>query len=138
MTDLVQTEESFAKPGRRAPGDFAFIRMKVEGAVARLTLQRPEHNLLNEQMLRELADGVGMMRFILRASPWWKRRNRCWSLSMARRLAVARSLWHMEIWWWPRRARGLPCRKLPLECFLLWLRLCFRILSGRSEPLNSC
>jgi cyclohexa-1,5-dienecarbonyl-CoA hydratase len=61
MTDLVQTEESFAKPGRRAPGDFAFIRMKVEGAVARLTLQRPEHNLLNEQMLRELADGVGMI-----------------------------------------------------------------------------
>jgi cyclohexa-1,5-dienecarbonyl-CoA hydratase len=58
MPDRVQTEESFAKPARRAPGEFAFIRQQVEGPVARLTLQRPEHNLLNEQMLRELADGI--------------------------------------------------------------------------------
>jgi len=61
MTDLVQTEASFAKPARRTPTDFSFIRFQVEGAVARLTLQRPEHNLLNEQMLRELADGVGLI-----------------------------------------------------------------------------
>ena len=39
MTDLVQTEASFAKPARRTPADFAFIRLKLEGAVARLTLQ---------------------------------------------------------------------------------------------------
>jgi cyclohexa-1,5-dienecarbonyl-CoA hydratase len=60
MTDLVQTEE-FGKPARRAPGNFEFIRYHVEGPVARLTLQRPEHNLLNEQMLRELADSIGML-----------------------------------------------------------------------------
>jgi cyclohexa-1,5-dienecarbonyl-CoA hydratase len=61
MTEFVQTEAAFAKPARRAPGDFEFIRMKVDGAVARLTLQRPEHNLLNEQVLREMADGIGMI-----------------------------------------------------------------------------
>lgn len=61
MADRVQAEEEFAKPARRAPGDFEFIRYHVEGPVARLTLQHPEHNLLNEQMLRELADGIGMV-----------------------------------------------------------------------------
>ena len=61
MADRVQAEEIFAKPSRRAPGDFEFIRYSVEGPVARLTLHRPEHNLLNEQMLRELANGIGMV-----------------------------------------------------------------------------
>jgi cyclohexa-1,5-dienecarbonyl-CoA hydratase len=60
MPDEVQTEEVLAKSTRRTPGSFAFIRQQIEGPVARLTLQRPEHNLLNEQMLRELADGIGM------------------------------------------------------------------------------
>jgi cyclohexa-1,5-dienecarbonyl-CoA hydratase len=61
MTDLVHTEEAFAKPVRRLPGEYQFIRYHVDGAVARLTLQRPEHNLLNEQVLRELADGIGII-----------------------------------------------------------------------------
>jgi len=61
MPDEVQTEEVLAKSTRRAPKGFEFIRHQVEGPVARLTLQRPEHNLLNEQMLRELADGIGMV-----------------------------------------------------------------------------
>src|SRR6202166_2566356 len=61
MPDRVQMDEAFAKPARRAPGDFEFIRYHVDGPVARLTLQRSEHNLLNEQMLRELADGIGMV-----------------------------------------------------------------------------
>lgn len=61
MADLVQTEESFAKPPRRDPSSFQFIRCQTHGAVARLTLERPEHNLLNEQMLRELADGIGIV-----------------------------------------------------------------------------
>jgi cyclohexa-1,5-dienecarbonyl-CoA hydratase len=59
MADLVQPEEVYAKPARRSPEQFEFIRYKVEGPVARLTLHHPEHNLLNEAMLRELADGVG-------------------------------------------------------------------------------
>jgi cyclohexa-1,5-dienecarbonyl-CoA hydratase len=61
MADQIQTEETFAQSARRAPGSFEFIRCQVEGPVARLTLQRPEHNLLNEQMLRELAEGIGIV-----------------------------------------------------------------------------
>jgi len=58
MPDLVQPEETFAKRPRKSPEQFEFIRYKLEGPVARLTLHHPEHNLLNEAMLRELADGV--------------------------------------------------------------------------------
>src|SRR5215470_15765105 len=35
-----------------------FVKVTVDGAAVRLTLNRPEHNLLNEAMLRELADGI--------------------------------------------------------------------------------
>src|SRR5579862_147386 len=61
MAHDVQTEEVLAKSARRAPAGFEFIRYQALGPVARLTLNRPEHNLLNEQMLRELADGIGMV-----------------------------------------------------------------------------
>lgn len=40
------------------PEEFQHIRYKIEGAVVRLTLNRPDHNLLNEDMLKELAWGV--------------------------------------------------------------------------------
>jgi cyclohexa-1,5-dienecarbonyl-CoA hydratase len=61
MANQIQTEEALAQPARRVPGSFEFIRCQVDGPVARLTLQRPEHNLLNEQMLRELAAGIAMV-----------------------------------------------------------------------------
>ncbi len=61
MADEVQPEEVYARPPRRDPERFGFIRYRVEGSVARLTLHRPEHNLLNEAMLRELADGIGLL-----------------------------------------------------------------------------
>jgi cyclohexa-1,5-dienecarbonyl-CoA hydratase len=38
--------------------EFQFVRYNVDGAVARLTLDRPEHNLLNERMLTEIAVGI--------------------------------------------------------------------------------
>ncbi len=38
--------------------EFQFVRYRVDGAVARLTLDRPEHNLLNERMLSEIAAGI--------------------------------------------------------------------------------
>ena len=38
--------------------DFRFINYATDGPLARLTLNRPEHNLLNEPMLRELAAGI--------------------------------------------------------------------------------
>jgi len=57
----VQPEELFARPPRRRPESFQYVRYQVEGPVARLTLHRPEHNLLDETMLRELADGIGVI-----------------------------------------------------------------------------
>ena len=59
MAEETQTQELFARPARRRPETFQHIRYRVEGPVARLTLHHPEHNLLNESMLRELADGIG-------------------------------------------------------------------------------
>lgn len=40
------------------PEEFKFVRFRVEGEVARLTLDRPDHNMLNERMLSELAAGI--------------------------------------------------------------------------------
>ena len=59
MANQVQAEEVFARAARRVPGEFQHIRQRVEGPVARVTLHRPEHNLLNELVLRELADAIG-------------------------------------------------------------------------------
>lgn len=61
MTDAVQADEFFGKASRRKPEEFEFIRYRVEGPVARMTLHRPEHNLLNEPMLRELAAGIELL-----------------------------------------------------------------------------
>jgi cyclohexa-1,5-dienecarbonyl-CoA hydratase len=38
--------------------EFQFVKFRQDGEVGRLTLDRPEHNLLNERMLAELAAGV--------------------------------------------------------------------------------
>jgi len=40
------------------PEEFEFVKFRVEGAVARATLDRPEHNLLNERMLVEIAAAI--------------------------------------------------------------------------------
>jgi cyclohexa-1,5-dienecarbonyl-CoA hydratase len=61
MADGVQPEELFARPPRRGPETFRYVRYLMDGPVARFTLHRPENNLLDETMLRELADGVGMV-----------------------------------------------------------------------------
>src|SRR5258708_23632288 len=45
-------------PPRRNPDDFQFVKLHIEAGVARMTLSRPDHNLLNENMLRELIDGI--------------------------------------------------------------------------------
>ncbi|MGH9699700.1 MAG: enoyl-CoA hydratase/isomerase family protein [Candidatus Acidiferrales bacterium] len=41
--------------------DFQFVKFRVEGEVARLTLDRPDHNLLNERMLAELTAGINSL-----------------------------------------------------------------------------
>jgi len=58
MAEEIQAEEFAGRPSQRKPADFQHVRYQVEGGVARMTLDRPEHNLLNEPMLRELAAGI--------------------------------------------------------------------------------
>lgn len=41
--------------------EFQFVKVKIENEVARLTLDRPEHNLLNERMLTEIAAGISTL-----------------------------------------------------------------------------
>ena len=58
MAQEIRAEEFFGKASRRRPEEFEFVRYRVEGPVARMTLDRPQHNLLNEPMLRELSAGI--------------------------------------------------------------------------------
>src|SRR2546425_4369409 len=58
MAQEIRAEEFFGKASRRRPEEFEFVRYRVEGPVARMTLDRPGHNLLNEPMLRELSAGI--------------------------------------------------------------------------------
>src|SRR5579863_565562 len=41
--------------------EFQFVKVRIDGEVARLTLDRPDHNLLNERMLCELASGINIL-----------------------------------------------------------------------------
>jgi len=56
-----QTVEVRTEPHRRNPAEFQYVKYRIEGSVARMTLSRPEHNLLNENMLRELSDGISFV-----------------------------------------------------------------------------
>src|SRR5437879_2321947 len=58
MAQEIRAKEFFGKASRRKPEEFEFVRYRVEGPVARMTLDRPGHNLLNETMLRELSAGI--------------------------------------------------------------------------------
>ena len=53
--------EEVGRPPAPKPTEFQFVRYRLEGEVARLTLDRPEHNLLNERMLVELAAGIEIL-----------------------------------------------------------------------------
>jgi len=50
--------QEFSTPVKRTPDEFKFVKLRCQGGVARMTLSRPEHNLLSEAMLREMADGI--------------------------------------------------------------------------------
>jgi cyclohexa-1,5-dienecarbonyl-CoA hydratase len=50
--------QEFSAAAKRTPEEFKFVKLRCDGGVARMTLNRPEHNLLNEAMLREMADGI--------------------------------------------------------------------------------
>src|SRR5499427_821571 len=58
MVETVNPEEYLSQQQKKKIEDYEFVRVKIEDAVAHMTLARPEHNLLNEAMLRELAEGI--------------------------------------------------------------------------------
>src|SRR3989475_10182173 len=58
MIEPVNTQDFTSQPERRKPEQFEHVKFRIEGGVARMTLNRPDHNLLNEAMLREMADGI--------------------------------------------------------------------------------
>ena len=58
MIERPKTAELTMQPERRKPDEFQYVHFGIDAGVARMTLNRPEHNLLNETMLRELADGI--------------------------------------------------------------------------------
>src|SRR5436305_2882400 len=51
--------QEFSTLAKRTPEEVKFVKLRSDGGVVRMTLNRPEHNLLNEAMLREMADGIG-------------------------------------------------------------------------------
>src|ERR1700694_3195768 len=53
-----QIEVSIAQIRRAKREEFQFIHYRASDSVSRLTLNRPDHNLLNEAILRELAAGI--------------------------------------------------------------------------------
>src|ERR1700738_1119518 len=59
MVETVSPAEQFTTGAiRRKPEAFEFVKFRIADGVARLTLNRRDHNLLNEAMLREIADGI--------------------------------------------------------------------------------
>jgi len=54
----VRGVEVRTEPTRRQPSDFQFVKLQISASVARMTLSRPDHNLLNEAFLREISDGI--------------------------------------------------------------------------------
>ena len=58
MIEPVNTQDFTSQPERRKPEEFKHVQFRIEAGVARMTLSRPEHNLLNEAMLREIAGGI--------------------------------------------------------------------------------
>src|SRR5262249_41739302 len=56
--NAIDAEEYTTQRARRNPAQFEFVKFRIDQNVARITLHRPEHNLLNEAMLREIADAI--------------------------------------------------------------------------------
>ena len=61
MVETVNPEEFLTQQRKKRLEDFVYVKVRLDGSVARMTLNRPEHNLLNEPMLRELADGIDIV-----------------------------------------------------------------------------
>jgi cyclohexa-1,5-dienecarbonyl-CoA hydratase len=58
MIEPVNATDFTTQSAKRHPDQFESVKLRIDNGVARMTLNRPEHNLLNESMLREIADGI--------------------------------------------------------------------------------
>jgi cyclohexa-1,5-dienecarbonyl-CoA hydratase len=58
MVETANPEDFSTQQTTKKVEDYEFVKVQLEDGVAHLTLNRPEHNLLNEAMLRELAGGI--------------------------------------------------------------------------------
>ena len=58
MVETVNPEEFLTQQQKKKIEDYEFVKVRLENGVTHMTLNRPEHNLLNESMLRELAEGI--------------------------------------------------------------------------------
>jgi cyclohexa-1,5-dienecarbonyl-CoA hydratase len=58
MIEPVAATDFTTQTARRHPGQFESVKFRIDKGVARMTLNRPDHNLLDESMLREIADGI--------------------------------------------------------------------------------
>jgi len=58
MVEAVNPEEFLTVQQKKSIEEYAFVKVRLDAGVAYMTLDRPEHNLLNETMLRELAEGI--------------------------------------------------------------------------------
>jgi cyclohexa-1,5-dienecarbonyl-CoA hydratase len=60
LDGAINAEEYTTQRTRRNPAQFEFVKFRIDQNVARITLHRPEHNLLNEAMLREITDAIAL------------------------------------------------------------------------------
>lgn len=58
MVETANPEEFLTQQRKKRLEDLEYIKVRLDGSVARMTLNRPEHNLLNEPMLREMSDAI--------------------------------------------------------------------------------
>jgi cyclohexa-1,5-dienecarbonyl-CoA hydratase len=58
MIEPVNATDFTTQSIHRHPDQFESVKFRIDNGVARMTLNRPEHNLLNESMLREISDGI--------------------------------------------------------------------------------
>ena len=58
MIEPVNATDFTTQAAQRHPDQFESVKFRIDNGVARITLDRPEHNLLNESMLREISDGI--------------------------------------------------------------------------------
>ncbi len=61
MADEAQVDELVGGPPQLRPEDFKFVIYKVAPPMARLTLNRPDKNMLDERFLSEIARGIELL-----------------------------------------------------------------------------